>query len=265
MAPGLIPPSLSCVKMYMDQAEILQEQEPSLAFFFKLYASEIGLERMRAAPDEQGQSWLLRLMNELDETKKQLQCDVDSTETRAHFEKEAWRLLKEAKEAKSESGGNITPEERVGIARKFRAASMYFEVLTLFGGTDDEVRRATLHCKVTLRDILRTARDELRVKAPVAGSVEAAGQSDGPAAGAPEDPPHDRMQARESGWPATGDGAQQKRVELDVLAERSLALKKAERDARHGLSAIQFGDVDTAINHFESAVQELQLARNHRV
>lgn len=223
----------------MDQAEVLDSRDdPRLAFLFRLHASEVGIAKLRDVPDQRGQEWLLDLVNQLEKMKPSLQGNPAAREEeKERLESEARRLLRIAEENKNKHGDALDAEARVSVAKGFHLASLYFETLAVFGPASEEVRKATLHCKVTLRNLLRAAKQEL--------SVKSAG-SDG------EQTPKMEPQSR-----VTSD----REVPYGDLVENNTIFRLAEKEAKHAISAIQFEDAETAAKHLGNALEALQKLR----
>ncbi|KAJ3185423.1 hypothetical protein HDU87_000042 [Geranomyces variabilis] len=190
MPAGPPPDELKAITPYLQRAAELQAKEPIVAYYCKFFAAKLALERASRTDSEK--QYLLAIMQELEQDKKNLagnEAITNDVVGYAHVENFALRIF-----------FNADTEDRDGRASKktaktFLAASMFLELLKVFGEVDAEVKDKIRYSKFKAGDIIKALR-EGRVPTPGAPGEEPASTPNAPAEphpdfGSPYDPSFD--------------------------------------------------------------------------
>ncbi|KAJ3149109.1 hypothetical protein HDU86_007052 [Geranomyces michiganensis] len=190
MPAGPPPEELKAITPYLQRAAELQAKEPVVAYYCKFFAAKLALERASRSDSEK--KYLLDIMQELEQDKKNLvgnEAITNDVVGYAHVENFALRIF-----------FNADTEDRDGRASKktaktFLAASMFLELLRVFGEVDAEVKDKIRYSKFKAADIIKALR-EGRVPTPGAPGEEPPSTTTAPAQphpdfGSPYDPSFD--------------------------------------------------------------------------
>ncbi|KAJ3165226.1 hypothetical protein HDU88_004309 [Geranomyces variabilis] len=190
MPAGPPPDELKAITPYLQRAAELQAKEPIVAYYCKFFAAKLALERGTRTDSEK--KYLTAIMLELEQDKTNLagnEAITNDVVGYAHIENFALRIF-----------FNADTEDRDGRASKktaktFLAASMFLELLKVFGEIDAEVKDKIRYSKFKAADIIKALR-EGRVPTPGAPGEEPASTSSAPAEthpdfGSPYDPSFD--------------------------------------------------------------------------
>ncbi|XP_066376428.1 protein HOMOLOG OF MAMMALIAN LYST-INTERACTING PROTEIN 5-like [Miscanthus floridulus] len=123
-AKGLLP--------YLQRADELQNHEPLVAYYCRLYAMEKGLRIPQKERTKTTNSILISLMNQLEKDKKSLTLGPDDN---LHLEGFALNVF--AKADKQDRAGRAD----INTAKTFYAASIFFEILNQFGELQPDVEQ----------------------------------------------------------------------------------------------------------------------------
>ncbi|KAI8917081.1 Vta1 like-domain-containing protein [Powellomyces hirtus] len=153
--PGGAPPDeLKFVTPYLQRSQELQGKEPIVAYYCKYYAVKLAVEK--GMQSKEGKAYLFSIMDEIELDKKNLAGnEVISNDVvgYAHIENFALRIFH-----------NADSEDRQGRASKktaktFLAASMFLELLKVFGEIDTEVKDKVRYSKFKAADIIKAIRE----------------------------------------------------------------------------------------------------------
>lgn len=109
---------------YLQRADELQNHEPLVAYYCRLYAMERGLKIPQSERTKTTNSILKSLINQLEKDKKSLKLSPDD-----HLHLEGFALNVFAKADKQDRAGRAD----LNTAKTFYAASIFFEILNQFG------------------------------------------------------------------------------------------------------------------------------------
>ncbi|TPX72268.1 hypothetical protein SpCBS45565_g00665 [Spizellomyces sp. 'palustris'] len=152
--PGNPPDELKFVNAYLQRAHELQTKEPIVAYYCKYYAAKLAIDK--GGKSKEAQLFLLGLMDELEQDRKNLSGNEAVTNDvvgYAHIENFALRIFT-----------NADNEDRQGRASKktaktFLAASIFLELLKVFGEIDTEVQDKIRYAKFKAADIIKALRE----------------------------------------------------------------------------------------------------------
>lgn len=238
--PGPIPEKLAPLRMYLDLAKNIEKESPSAAFFVRMRASEIGVKILQgASEDENAQKWLLSLIKNLEDAKRDNDYMKDMFEEEVALEKRAWGVLETAQAREGKVKEFNSNEELLNQAKKYQTALILFETLSIFGKPRETVRKSIIHCKLNYRDLLRKIKTNVN---------------------------HNNTQLPTGSQPTTSLSPQptaslslsESIIDIDASIARNQVMKQAEREAKHAISAIQFDDVETAKLHLKNSLQTLK-------
>ncbi|KAI9008091.1 Vta1 like-domain-containing protein [Gaertneriomyces semiglobifer] len=148
------PAELKFINPYLQRARELQSKEPIVAYWCKFYAAKLAIDK--SVKEKECQIFLLNLMDEMEQDKKALGANEAITNdvvAYAHVENFALRIFQ-----------NADTEDRQGRASKktaktFLAASIFLELLKVFGDIDSEVHDKIGYSKFKAADIIKALRE----------------------------------------------------------------------------------------------------------
>ncbi|KAI9029375.1 Vta1 like-domain-containing protein [Hyaloraphidium curvatum] len=288
MPAPAVPPELKAISPYLQRGSELRGREPVVAYYCgssrDYYAARMALEKMeQGARSKEVQEYLYGLMDRLEQEKKSLsnmEAMTDDIVAKAYIENFALKIF-----------SNADNEDRAGQATKktaktFLAASMFLELLKIFGDLEEEVDQKMKYARWKTADIIK-AINEGRVPQPGPpgglGMDEDGGAAPGsfPDFPAFPDPPSQRSdpaaapRAQPSQSPSPGpqrggasrppargaDYSAQKMAEASqggAYAYDPKVLGNAQKHARFAISAIQYDDIETAVDNLKRALQYLE-------
>ncbi|TPX49843.1 hypothetical protein SeLEV6574_g01236 [Synchytrium endobioticum] len=171
MAASLNPPDeLKHISAYLQRSQELVNREPILSYFCKYYAVKLAIEK--GTKSKEGKAFLLDLMDSLEKEKKELgtsEAITNDVVGYAHVENFALKIFL-----------NADNEDRAGKASKktaktFLAASLFLELLRIFGDIEGEVDEKIKYSKFKAADIMKALRED---RTPTAGPPDTFGQPD---------------------------------------------------------------------------------------
>ncbi|KAI8806463.1 Vta1 like-domain-containing protein [Cladochytrium replicatum] len=145
-----VPTDLRGISPFLQRSNELANKEPVVAYYCKFYAAKMGIEI--GSKNKESQIFLLRLMEDLEKEKGQLGNDEALTNDvvgMAHVESFALKIFMGADN-----------EERAGrsskkTAKTFLAASLFLEVLKVFGDVDSEIEEKIKYAKYKAAEIMK--------------------------------------------------------------------------------------------------------------
>ncbi|KAJ3279342.1 hypothetical protein HK104_001544 [Borealophlyctis nickersoniae] len=186
---SLTPPDeLKFVNTYLQRAAELQTKEPIVAYYCKFYAAKLAIDKNAKSKD--AQLFLLNLMDDLEKEKKVLgtsEAITNDVVGYAHIENFALKIFYNAdNEDRNGNGSKKT-------AKTFLAASIFLELLKVFGEVDAEVQEKIRYAKWKAADIIKAIK-EGRTPTPGPPGGDAQTKETGPTSSTPGAFP----------WPAAG-------------------------------------------------------------
>ncbi|TPX62867.1 hypothetical protein PhCBS80983_g00129 [Powellomyces hirtus] len=188
--PGGAPPDeLKFVTPYLQRSQELQGKEPIVAYYCKYYAVKLAVEK--GMQSKEGKAYLFSIMDEIELDKKNLAGnEVISNDVvgYAHIENFALRIFHNAdsedRQGRASKYGRGTEQTELELdafdlcgvlmrpafplfyfwlhrktAKTFLAASMFLELLKVFGEIDTEVKDKVRYSKFKAADIIKAIRE----------------------------------------------------------------------------------------------------------
>ncbi|KAJ3085339.1 hypothetical protein HK102_000088 [Quaeritorhiza haematococci] len=155
MAAALTPPDeLKFISPYLQRAQELHAREPIVAYYCNYYAAKLAIDKGLKAKDSQ--EFLLKLMDALEKDKQNLvgnEAITNDVVGYAHIENFALKIFVGAdNEDRSGKATKLT-------AKKFLAASIFLELLRVFGDTDTEIEEKIKYAKFKAVDIIKAFKE----------------------------------------------------------------------------------------------------------
>ncbi|KAJ3359213.1 hypothetical protein HDU91_004982 [Kappamyces sp. JEL0680] len=290
MADTTIPDELKSLSSFLLRANEVNDKDPVVAYYCRLYAVKLAVERAPTAKDSQG--FILGLMDRLEKVLRAalLSCqdkvalkDQEAIQNEmigyAHVENFALKIFL-----------NADNEDRMGEASKktaktFLASSTFLEVLKTFGDgdVDGEVLQKIKYAKFKAADILKAFKEgRIPTPGPPGGDAGARENVDMPSAPPDPSPTTAASIAKTAVEPVSNpaakpipiyNGGASERVNFDALghgddddlddeggyseADRK-AIAAAGKHAKFAQSALLYDDVRTAIDNLELALAKLR-------
>ncbi|KAI8826932.1 Vta1 like-domain-containing protein [Fimicolochytrium jonesii] len=198
---GSPPEDLKYMTPYLQRAHELQAKEPVVAYYCKFYALKLAISKGGHSKEAQG--YLGQMLEEVEQDKKNLagnEAITNDVVGYAHLENFALKIFL-----------NADAEDRQGRASKktakvFLAASIFLDLLRVFGEIDAEIADKIRYSKFKAADIIKALREgrtptpglpgeelppDESESAPPGGNGEPAGSLPHPDFGSPYDPSYD--------------------------------------------------------------------------
>jgi len=157
MASGGPPNELKRLQIYLSRATELDEREPLMAYYCRLCAVKVGMLLVTPANKSVLQPHLLQIMDLLEKTKKEFQeaggtipSDEDGKEYVKAFAYKVFLLADNEDRA-----GNANDK----TAKKFLAASTFYDILKVFGDLAEDVQEKQRYAKWKASDILKAIKE----------------------------------------------------------------------------------------------------------
>ncbi|KAK9695625.1 hypothetical protein K7432_012871 [Basidiobolus ranarum] len=149
-----IPEALKFINPYYQRAKELKNHEPIIAYYCNYYAAKLAI--AKGALDKECQLFLVTLLDNLEQEKKSLANNEivnDDEKGKAYIEDFAVRVFL-----------NADNEDRAGKASKktvktFLAASIFLELLKIFGEVDPEIEEKVKYSKWKATDIMKALKE----------------------------------------------------------------------------------------------------------
>lgn len=149
---------------YLQRADELQNHEPLVAYYCRLYAMERGLKIPQSERTKTTNSILKSLINQLEKDKKSLKLSPDD-----HLHLEGFALNVFAKADKQDRAGRAD----LNTAKTFYAASIFFEILNQFGELAPDLEQKQKYAVWKAADIRKAIKEGRKpVPGPPGGETD---------------------------------------------------------------------------------------------
>lgn len=139
---GVVPPNLKAVQHYIKTADEHDKRDKVISYYCRLYALQRAMEIDRKSPD--CRTFLMSLMDVQEQMKASLadnEAIQSETVGQAHLENYALKLFLYA-DNKDRAG-----EFDKNVVKSFFTAGLLFDVLSVFGETDEEIEKNKKYAK----------------------------------------------------------------------------------------------------------------------
>ena len=291
-----LPPSLKPIQVFLQRAAEVKARDPVVAYYCRTHAVERGLE-IRDKDDQAATAFIMKLMDDLEAEKAQLELNDDSP---MHVEGFAMTLFDLADRADRDGRATMV------TAKQFYASATFMDILNQFGELVPHVAEKQKYAMVKAADITKCLREGTKPKAgPLGGAndeddevdVDAAGSADAapsaapsmpdatqatapsappaaaaaaPVTSAPSAPPAMAAAAHPSAAAVAPPASAPPAVAVPAVAPPRThggidfgscdptLIDKAQRAAKHAISAMQHEDLNTAVANLRDALQALE-------
>ncbi|KAJ3411517.1 hypothetical protein HDV05_002078, partial [Chytridiales sp. JEL 0842] len=270
-----IPDNLKLIAGFLQRGEELKVKEPIVSYYCKYYAAKLAIERN--LQDKPSQLYLMNLLDSLEKDKELLGTNEAITNDLvgySHLENFALKIFISADN--EDRAGHASKK----TARTFLAASVFLEVLKVFGDLDENIAEKIKYSRYKAVDIMKALKEG---RIPDAGPPRnQQTQSDGGDSdvGSPQRP--EVTSNIGSGMPSPVKTSpvpqmpQAPQVPPKIKNEEPSTpiddtpvtsevdyniIQSATKHSRFAISALQYDDVSTAIDNLEKALALLKPLR----
>ncbi|KAJ1569266.1 hypothetical protein HK405_007551 [Cladochytrium tenue] len=163
-----VPGELKSLVGYLQRAEELQSRDPVVAYYCNYYAAKLAIDRN--SENKQCKIFLMRLLDQLEQEKASFADNEAITNDLvgyAHIENFALKIF-----------SNADNQDRAGAAtnktaKTFLAASIFLEVLKVFGPVEDSIQEKIKYARFKAVDIIKALKEGRKpTPGPVAGEAD---------------------------------------------------------------------------------------------
>ncbi|XP_028414407.1 vacuolar protein sorting-associated protein VTA1 homolog [Dendronephthya gigantea] len=284
-----IPANLKVIQPFLKLAKEYETRDPIVAYWSRYHAVQVGIKNKT----KENVSFLMNLMDLLEKTKQSQSHEEAITNdvvAQAHLENKGVQLFLWADSEDRASRFNKN------VVKSFYSASLIFDILTVFGELNDEIAAQRKYSKwkaAYINNCLK--KGETPVPGPVGGDGEDTqlpNIASGPGLPYPEQPPSNlpnlppsvvyppggppatqnpqqpQYPSQPQSYPATNAQPPQAHPSPQSSATSSkthlepMDYAKAQKYCKYASSALQYEDVNTAIDNLQKALKLLQTGKD---